>query len=312
MRTKTLLVAGCIALSANSAFAQQRSDFSGTWAATKDAPAGMTLAPIPVFGERFTFRQSGDNLTVIRPGRDTTVLQPFVLDGREVRTRVPGALCQGDTETIEVGAREGDAVSLTVIGSISAGGGAVTKRDIKRVFRLQAADTLVVEGRMAVQGELRQVATVYKRSTEALPEPNAASAPPKAPATIAQVAWIAGVWVGTNGQISSEERWTPVAGGSMIAVARTLRNGVMSAFEFLCINERAGSLVYSAMPNGRSPATHFTLTAVTTDSATFENPAHDYPKMIRYTKRADGSLETTISGEGGQRAQSSVLKREEK
>ena len=85
----------------------------------------------------------------------------------------------------------------------------------------------------------------------------------------------------------------------------------MLAFEFLCIAERDGSLVYTAMPNGRTPPTHFMLTSISGDAATFENPSHDYPKMIRYTKKPDGSLETTIAGEGGQRAQSVLLKRQE-
>ena len=52
----------------------------------------------------------------------------------------------------------------------------------------------------------------------------------------------------------------------------------MSAFEFLCIVERDGGLVYQAMPNGRSPATDFTLTTIDADNAIFENPAHDYPE----------------------------------
>ena len=308
MRTTTLLAA--IALSVAPAVVPQPPNLSGTWVATKDAPAGIAAAPSPVFGERFAVRQKGDDLVVVRPVRETTTVTSFVLDGREVRSRVPGGLCQGDVETIEVGAREGDAVALTIVGSV-APGGAVTKREIRRVFRLQSADTLIVEGRVAVSGEPRPVATVYKRSTETIPEP---AAPPaaKASATIAQVAWISGVWIGTTGQTTVEERWTPVAGGSTIGISRTLRGSILAAFEFLCIVERGGGLIYSAMPNGRSPATHFALTAITADSATFENPAHDYPKIVRYTKRADGSLETTISGESGQRAQSVVLKREEK
>lgn len=108
-----------------------------------------------------------------------------------------------------------------------------------------------------------------------------------------------------------EERWTPPSGGSMLAVARTMRAGVMGSFEFLCIVERGGGLVYSAMPNGRSPATHFMLTSIDEHSATFENTVNDFPKVIRYAKRADGQLETTISGEGGARAQSFLLKRQE-
>ena len=96
----------------------------------------------------------------------------------------------------------------------------------------------------------------------------------------------------------------------MLGIGRTLRSNTMTSFEFLRISERDGSLVYTALPNGRTP-TDFTLTAISADGATFENPAHDYPQMIRYTRRADGSLETTISAANNQRPQSFVLKRQQ-
>ena len=123
------------------------------------------------------------------------------------------------------------------------------------------------------------------------------------------MAWLAGVWNGAMGSSVIEERWTPSAGGSMLAVSRTIRDDVMSAFEFLCIVERDGGLVYTAMPNGRQPATDFTLTKIDETSATFENPEHDFPKMIRYTKRPDGALEAVVS-DGGQKAQTFVFRRE--
>jgi hypothetical protein len=130
---------------------------------------------------------------------------------------------------------------------------------------------------------------------------------PPARAAIAQVAWIAGSWSGGSGGPTFEERWTPPAGGAMLAVSRTLKGDRMVAFEFLRIVERNGGLVYIAQPDGRPP-TDFVLTEIANDSATFENPSHDFPKMIRYTKQADGSLEARIS-DGGQRAQSFVFRR---
>jgi hypothetical protein len=141
-------------------------------------------------------------------------------------------------------------------------------------------------------------------------QPDAKSGSKQPRATIAEVAWISGTWIGTAGSITVEERWTPTAGGSMLGIGRTLKNGVMSSFEFLCIAERDGGLVYTAIPNGRTPPTDFTLTAVTADSATFENPAHDFPKLVRYTRRADGTLETAISGGASEKPQSFVLKRQ--
>jgi hypothetical protein len=77
----------------------------------------------------------------------------------------------------------------------------------------------------------------------------------------------------------------------------------MPAFEFLCIVERNGGLVYQAMPNGRQPATDFTLTKMAPNSLTFENPSHDFPKMIRYTLTPDGTLEAVVSGTDSQKPQ---------
>lgn len=125
--------------------------------------------------------------------------------------------------------------------------------------------------------------------------------------TLAQLAWLAATWVGGDGPVTVEERWTPAAGGAMLAVSRTVKGDRMVAFEFLRIVERDGGLVYAAQPNGRPP-TEFTLTAITADSATFENPMHDFPKMIRYTRRSDGSLEARVS-DGGQKGETFVLKR---
>ncbi len=290
--------------------AQQATDVSGTWVATTETVAGFSVAPSPVFGPRFALRQRGDDLTVVRLIRDAPFAMPFVLDGRETRFRVPGGLCQADSETIETAVREGDAIAMAIVGSVPAGGGSIIKRDIRRTFRRTSPDTLVVEGRMAMQGKLQPVATLYRRSSEEMAAPAVASGA-KTPGSIEQVSWLAGVWSGTAGQTTVEERWTPPSGGSMLAVARTLRSGTMSSFEFLCIAERDGGLVYTAMPNGRTPPTHFTLTSMSADAATFENPAHDFPKLIRYTKRPDGTLETMVAGEGGQKPQTVVLQRQE-
>jgi len=127
-------------------------------------------------------------------------------------------------------------------------------------------------------------------------------------ASISQIAWLAGVWVGGAGPDTFEERWTPPSGGAMLGVSRTVKGDRMVAFEFLRIIERDGGLVYVAQPNGRPP-TEFTLRELDAESATFENPAHDFPKTIRYGKRADGTLEARIS-DGAQRVQTFVFRRQ--
>ena len=130
-----------------------------------------------------------------------------------------------------------------------------------------------------------------------------------AKATIADVSWIGGAWTGATGPVTIEEHWTTPAGGAMLAVSRTVRGPKMVAFEFLRIVERNGGLVYIAQPNGRAPATEFILTALDAQGVTFENPAHDFPKVIRYAKRADGGLDATISGAAGSKSQTFSFQR---
>jgi hypothetical protein len=122
--------------------------------------------------------------------------------------------------------------------------------------------------------------------------------------SISQVAWLAGAWA-DGGQV--EERWTPPAGGAMLAVSRTIKGDRMVAFEFLRIIERDGTLIYIAQPAG-GPPTEFRLSAITRDSATFENMAHDFPKMIAYARKADGSLEASVS-DGNQKGETFTFRR---
>jgi hypothetical protein len=129
---------------------------------------------------------------------------------------------------------------------------------------------------------------------------------PNVPASLSQLAWLAGSWSGGEGQVSIEERWTSPAGGAMLAVSRTVKGDRMVAFEFLRIVERDGTLFYIAQPTGRPP-TEFRLSAIAADGATFENKAHDFPKMITYAKKGDGTLEARVS-DGGQRGETFLFR----
>ena len=42
----------------------------------------------------------------------------------------------------------------------------------------------------------------------------------------------------------------------------------------------------------------------------FENPSHDFPKMIRYSRLADGMLEAVVSGAAGSKPQTFTFKRQ--
>jgi hypothetical protein len=124
----------------------------------------------------------------------------------------------------------------------------------------------------------------------------AASAQASPAASIESLSWMAGAWTGKMGRASIEEHWIAPAGKTMMAVSRTVVGDRTVAFEFLRIEQRPDAIVYIAQPGG-GPPTEFRLTASTATSATFENPQHDNPKVIRYMKDGEGTLIAEIEGD---------------
>lgn len=162
---------------------------------------------------------------------------------------------------------------------------------IRRSFSL-TPEGLIVRVSNDAPGRIEQVG-LY-RLPQDIPMPTPAKA------TIADVAWLAGAWVGTRPTGSSiEERWSPPLGGAMLAVSRTVNTSdKLVAFEYLRIVERDGGLVYAAQPGGAAK-TEFVMTEFgPTESggkrAVFDNPRHDYPKRIIYELSAEGNLSATI------------------
>jgi hypothetical protein len=132
--------------------------------------------------------------------------------------------------------------------------------------------------------------------------PPAAAAQPQATASasVADLSWFAGAWRAEQGKMAFEERWTDGEGGAMLATSKTLSGGKMVFFEFLrIVAGKEGGVAYVAQPAGRPP-TEFRLTSLDGQSAVFENPEHDHPKVIRYWRNADGSMTAKVEGvEGG-------------
>jgi uncharacterized protein DUF6265 len=306
------LAAVCLALAcAHAAAAQDRPDFSGTWVASGDSSAvGAAGKPLPpVWGAQFTIEHKGPALTLRRTFTGGAAVIAYTLDGSQTTSRMPGRLCEADSGATWTANWNGPAIVIAMIGALPANGKPI-RMDVTATLRLESADTMRVDvaARVPNQAEPRVSSSLYKRDPAAAVRIEVPTAGTKA--TLAQVAWISGVWARESGVTMLEERWTPGAGGSMLGVSRTIRDGLQSAFEFLCIVERDGGLVYQAMPNGRSPATDFTLTKIDENGATFENPSHDFPKMIRYTRKEDGSLEAVISGAAGSKPVTFLFKRQ--
>ena len=121
------------------------------------------------------------------------------------------------------------------------------------------------------------------------------------PATIDDLAWLSGCWVSANQEPGSAEHWMPPAGGTMIGMNRTVRDGKTVAFEFIRIVEQeGGGLEFIASPSGQN-TTGFSMINITNREVIFENPDHDFPQRIIYRLVSDeellGRIEGTIDGD---------------
>jgi hypothetical protein len=119
-------------------------------------------------------------------------------------------------------------------------------------------------------------------------------------APVTELSWLSGSWkLESNGKLI-EEHWTTPAGGAMLGMSRTIKNGKMTEFEFLRIEQRDQSLVYIAQPQGRPP-TEFGLASESSSEVVFANLQHDFPQRIRYRHNSDGSVTARIEDESGKK-----------
>lgn len=97
------------------------------------------------------------------------------------------------------------------------------------------------------------------------------------------VRFMAGAW-GSDGDVV--EYWLPPLRGLMVGVNRAREGDEMPFFEFLRIEARDGGIYYVASPRGGG-TTDFKLTEVSEGRAVFENPEHDFPQKLIYTRTGD-------------------------
>ena len=112
---------------------------------------------------------------------------------------------------------------------------------------------------------------------------------------VADLAWLSGTWRTESG---AEEWWIPPRGGLMLGVHRKVREGRATFWEQLRIEHLGDGLVdYVAWPKGQA-VTHFRMTQSRPGSVMFENPTHDFPRRIQYTRTGD-TLDVRVEGESG-------------
>ena len=112
---------------------------------------------------------------------------------------------------------------------------------------------------------------------------------------LARLRWLAGCWELNRGNRTTLEMWMPPAGGVMLGSSRTVVGGVVREWEQVRLSVRDGRLIYTASPSGQ-PTAEFVSAAATDSGFTVENPAHDFPQRITYTRRGADSLVARIEG----------------
>ena len=134
------------------------------------------------------------------------------------------------------------------------------------------------------------------------PAPGPGASPGPSPGQIADLAWLEGHWVGSDGPLQMEEIWTSGAGGVLVGLHKdvTTRGGTAPTvwFEFQRIERGADGIAYVAQPGGKPP-TRFVLIEQAERRVVFANPAHDFPKRILYWLDDAGALHARIEGPQG-------------
>ena len=170
-----LLAALCPSL----AIARQRPDFSGTWTLAPDTQldAKGKPAPAPGYGPQITIRQDASTFTVTRLIAGQQVFVKHSLDGSETRARMPGALCQADSQSLWTASWQDGAIVTTMTGSIAPGATVPSKRDVKATFRLQSPDTMSVALLLPTAADpARTITTLYKKTGPPVAESSTSSA----------------------------------------------------------------------------------------------------------------------------------------
>ncbi len=103
--------------------------------------------------------------------------------------------------------------------------------------------------------------------------------------TLEQLSWLSGYWVSEDTEDQGEELWLQPGGGVMLGLHRDVSDEGNMMFEYLRIMQTADGLVYYASPRGYE-TTKFQIVSYTDEDGVkevvFENPEHDFPRLIRY------------------------------
>ena len=120
-------------------------------------------------------------------------------------------------------------------------------------------------------------------------------------AGLADLEWMLGEWQQASAGTVTRESWTRVSPDTFEGFGETLiaASGERRSAEALRLVRMQDDVFYLAKTSGNAMPVAFTLTGCGPGSATFENPAHDFPRRLHYEREGDG-LSVAVS-DGGER-----------
>lgn len=127
--------------------------------------------------------------------------------------------------------------------------------------------------------------------------------------SVDDLAWMSGRWLAEQDGRWTEEHWSAPRASTMMGYSWTGQGTNISEYEYLRLQSGENDeIVYLALPNGRA-GVGFYLSRTEGTSATFENPTHDFPQLIRYVRNGDVMV-ATISKMDGSNAMSWTYRRQ--
>jgi hypothetical protein len=173
-RIEKALIAAALSTLVLTASAQPRPDYSGRWIAVPDAPATAPNTPSPAasfgsgLGPDITITQTAATLTIERAQFSPYDMQPpmrfiYALDGSDSRNTVNMGRGLQDA-TSRVSWQDGG-LQLTTIYRVQDSAGKPMTSELRQVFTLEGADTLIVAATRSAPpgGQAAPSRQVYKK-----------------------------------------------------------------------------------------------------------------------------------------------------
>jgi len=111
--------------------------------------------------------------------------------------------------------------------------------------------------------------------------------------------WLVAKWDRTNSKAghSGYETWSKVSDLQLIGKGVTLKGNEIIFVEKLELIVKGSDIFYVVTVTDEEKPVYFKLTAINNNGFTCENPEHDFPKKITYS-RSGKNVKAVISGNG--------------